>query len=269
MAKKFATIIFVLILGCVGLAKDIVGTNAPSLTIREWVTQSHPDVANLTGQVYVIEFWATWCHSCVQNIPHLIEFNDKYKDKGLTFIALSQDRSIDELRKFVQDKKINYSVALDNGSADNYSITGYPTIVVVNHLGQIVWQGYPWDGGFEKAIKNALADAPKPILAGLDLGPFDNLRAPLSGGNEFAQAYYTVQSSQVSKEQTENAKFARQIISTIDNRIIQLIDEANRLRAQAPAKACAIYASIVAKYDGIEIVKPAKAAYLELKNTNK
>jgi thiol-disulfide isomerase/thioredoxin len=146
-------------------AGDLVGKNAPEITIREWITSDPPDVKNLQDRVYVVEFWATWCAPCRENVPHLIKLADKYRENGVLFIALSADKSADTVRKFVRKKGINYNVAIDNGSADIFAITGYPTAFVVNHKGKVVWQGIPRENKFEDAINKAIKDAQPPLVA--------------------------------------------------------------------------------------------------------
>lgn len=156
------------LLASVVRADNLVGKNAPDIVIREWVTSNPPDVKNMANKVYVLEFWATWCSPCVRNIPHLIKLTDKYKNKGVEFISLSQDKSEKELRKFVKKKKINYHVAIDYGSTDLFKIESYPTAFVVNHKGLIVWRGSPSHLGFEKAITKAVAAIPASRFAKAD-----------------------------------------------------------------------------------------------------
>jgi thiol-disulfide isomerase/thioredoxin len=256
--------LFLLLLSTVSVS-GLAGKSAAEITIREWVTENPPDIQSLSDRAYVLEFWATWCHSCVQNIPMLKNINDKYQDKGLTFIALSQDKSIEEVRRFVRDKGIDYNVAIDNGTSDWFGIRGYPTVVVVNHDGKVAWQGYPWSEEFAKAIDKAVSAAPTPLLAGIDLGPFRHLREPLWGGAGFAKAYRKIEARTNNQKQPEISVQARQILLIIDKRISRKISKADQLCRTDPVQAYKIYADIMAKYDGIKVVEPAKAAYFELK----
>ena len=164
-AWKFVVFLeFVLLCGSCW-AGDLVGKSAPEIAIREWITSNPPDVKNLQNRVYVIEFWATWCAPCRESVPHLIKLTDKYRENGVLFISLSADKSADTVRKFVRKKGINYNVAIDNGSADGFAITGYPTAFVVNHEGKVVWQGMPQENKFEQAINKAVKDAQPPLVA--------------------------------------------------------------------------------------------------------
>jgi thiol-disulfide isomerase/thioredoxin len=242
----------------------LVGKDAPELSIRQWITGNPPSMTSLKGSVYVVEFWALWCTPCVQNVPEMIALCDKYKDRGLKFIALSQDRSARKVRRFVRQKGINYHVAIDNGTADWFGVKGYPTVVVINHLGHVVWEGYPWQTAFEKAIIRALDSASAPLLAGIDLGPFGHLRKQLSGGEGFAKAYGEIKICAQNKEWPESSA-AERILKTIDKRISEKISKAKRLQTEDILSAYRTYEDILAKYGGIDAVMPAKAAYLELK----
>jgi len=250
-------------------AETLVGKNAPGIIVQNWITENPPDVENLAGKVYVVEFWATWCRPCVQNIEHLIKLTDKYKDKAFELIALSQDKSADKVRSLVLKKQINYHVAIDKGTVNWYGVRGYPTVFVVNHIGKVLWQGYPWSQDFEKALEKALSAAGPQIVAGLELGPFSNLKKPLMGGKDFAKAYRKIESQARNTDKAKEAVYAKRIVETIDSRISQKITKAKQIQKNDPVTAYALFADIVRKYDGIEVVKPAKAAYLELKKKKK
>lgn len=265
-ARNFVFFWGVVLLCGTCLAESLVGKSAPDITIREWITENPPNVRDLTGRVYVVEFWATWCSSCVKGIPHLIELYSKHGDRGLEFIALSQDKSAESLRRFVREKGINYHVAIDNGTANWFGIRGYPTLVVVNHQGKVAWQGYPWSPEFEEAIEKAMGAAPPPLLTGVDLGPFCYLRKHFFGGRGFAKAYREVESCAADKKRAEKSAVAKKIIQTIDRRISEKIRRADNLRATDLLGAYNIYADIVARYGGIKATEPAKAAYIELKD---
>ncbi len=140
-------------------AKSSSSRTAPDITIRKWMTENPPDVKTLEGKVYVVDFWATWCHSCVEGIEDLNKINKKYSDRGLVFMSLCQDKSPDTIDQMIREKNINFHVAIDHGTADWFEVKYYPTVAVVSHDGKIVWQGKPWDKKFVKAIDTAMKAA--------------------------------------------------------------------------------------------------------------
>lgn len=141
-------------------AKSSASRTAPEIIVRQWMTANPPDVKNLKGRVYVVDFWATWCHSCVEGMEELNKINEKYSDRGLVFMSLCQDKSPETINRMIDEKNINFHVAIDHGTADWYEVKYYPTVAVVDHEGRIIWQGKPWDKKFVKAIDKAISAAP-------------------------------------------------------------------------------------------------------------
>jgi thiol-disulfide isomerase/thioredoxin len=250
----------------VNAADNLVGKKAPEFTLRKWVTANPPNTKRPEHKIYVVEFWATWCAPCVRNIPHLNELTEKYRSKGVEFVALSQDRSETVLRNFLKGKKINYYIALDNGTVDSYKVECYPTAFVVDHTGTITWRGNPASFGFEGAIKKAVASSPLPALAGVDLGPFKNQKEALRGGKDFAKSYSKIKAYADKKDRTEKSAFAKRIIKSINEWLEDRTERADKLKKTNPTAAYKIYASLVDNYDGIEAISSAKSAYLQFKN---
>jgi thiol-disulfide isomerase/thioredoxin len=135
----------------------LIQSQAPTIQLSEWITSPPPD---LTGRVYVLEFWATWCPPCVQSIPHMIELANKYKDKGVPFISVSVDRSSDPVKKMVASRGMTYHIGMDNGLSDKFSVSGIPAAFIIGRSGKIVWQGHPMSSGFEPALIKAINAVP-------------------------------------------------------------------------------------------------------------
>lgn len=246
-------------------AAGIVGREAPRMRISNWITPNPPTRANLEGKVYVIDFWATWCQPCVESIPHIIKLADKFRDKGVLFIGLSQDKSGGQVRNFIREKGINYHIGMDSGISKRFLFKGIPTAFVINHAGKVVWQGHPMSEEFEAAIAGALEAAPQPFLDGVELGPFEDFRLQLSGGRDFVKVYRRLK-SEAERSDSEDGEIAGEIIEAIDSRIAKKIEEAASLRESDPAAAFGLYRQIVKNYRGIEAAKPAVAAHDELRN---
>jgi thiol-disulfide isomerase/thioredoxin len=68
--------------------------------------------ASFKGKVVIVNFWATWCPPCRAEIPDLIALQDKYRDR-LQVIGISEDESsVDDVRRFVAEHKINYPIVM-------------------------------------------------------------------------------------------------------------------------------------------------------------
>lgn len=68
------------------------------------------DLASFRGKPMLINFWATWCPPCLEEIPYFVELVDKYKGDGLVVLGISTDDTADQLKPFAADLKMNYPV---------------------------------------------------------------------------------------------------------------------------------------------------------------
>ena len=91
------------------------------------------------GQVVLLDFWATWCTPCREEIPHLVELQNKYRDQGLAIIGVSMDDSPDPVREFYQQFKMNYPVVMGNADiGERYGgVLGLPIAFVIDRDGRI------------------------------------------------------------------------------------------------------------------------------------
>src|SRR5437899_2622437 len=68
--------------------------------------------ADWKGKVVIVNFWATWCPPCRAEIPDLVALQDKYRDQ-LLIVGISEDEGpVDEVKQFVADQKMTYTVAM-------------------------------------------------------------------------------------------------------------------------------------------------------------
>ena len=114
------------------------GQPAPPVKVTTTSGQS-VTLANYQGRVLLIDFFASWCHPCVESIPHLIELNRKYGKEGLNVLGLSLDEEKDELIDFISPKKLNYPVALANEELQiRYGLRSVPTLILIDKKGIVV-----------------------------------------------------------------------------------------------------------------------------------
>jgi thiol-disulfide isomerase/thioredoxin len=147
------------------------GDPAPALNPAKWL-KGAPIARFVPGQVYVVEFWATWCGPCKANIPHLTELAHQYKDRvaiaGISIWESTDPTDLAYLKKvenFVQQQgdKMDYHVAVDgpkNEVANAWMAAagekGIPASFIIGKDGRIAWIGYPANLG--EALQQVLAD---------------------------------------------------------------------------------------------------------------
>ncbi len=96
--------------------------------------------ADLHGKVVLVNFWATWCPPCREEIPELIELSSRYKDK-LQIIGVSMDDApASEVRQFAKQIGINYPVVMGSGAieAEYGGVPALPTSFIISPEGRVV-----------------------------------------------------------------------------------------------------------------------------------
>jgi thiol-disulfide isomerase/thioredoxin len=117
--------------------------------------------SDFRGHVLILDFWATWCAPCRIEIPHFVELQKQYGDKGLTVIGVSLDEQGPEVvKKFVKRLGVNYAIVVGNQKVvEAYGgVYAIPTTFVIDRQGRIVSEhmGYDDKEVFEKEIQSLL-----------------------------------------------------------------------------------------------------------------
>jgi len=125
------------------------------------------DLFSFKGEVIIIEFWATWCGPCKEEIPVLNQLYKKYRDKGLVVVGVSLDRKEpQEVKKFLDQLQIEYiNVIGDEEVLERYSqiaklgpIRGIPATFLIDRKGRICQRflGLTEKGVLEEALQPLL-----------------------------------------------------------------------------------------------------------------
>ena len=132
-----------------------------SFTLKD-ATNRDVRLAAYKGKVIVLDFWATWCEPCKQEIPGFVDLQARYGPKGLQMIGISVDDKLEQLQPYVAEYKMNYPVlqGLDHDEVQDAfgPIFGIPTTVVIGRDGTICRKhpGYTKKDVFEREIKALL-----------------------------------------------------------------------------------------------------------------
>lgn len=138
--KRTATLVILLafVIMTSGILSRAADNAAPHFTLTDLSGKSI-SLSDLKGKVIFINFWATWCPPCRQEIPDFIEFYNKNKDNGAVILGVSVDKSADKVRDFADEYQINYPVVMaTNEMVNDYRPGRYiPTTIIVDPSGMI------------------------------------------------------------------------------------------------------------------------------------
>ena len=121
------------------------GGPAPAFTLTA-LSGDQQALSQYKGQVVMVNFWATWCGPCRQEMPVLDQMYKKYKPAGFTLIGVSIDKEAPAVKELLARKPVSYPVLLDpaNQVSKAYHVAEMPSSVIIDRRGQIryIHRGY-------------------------------------------------------------------------------------------------------------------------------
>ncbi len=121
-------------------------------------------LSSLQGKVVVVDFWATWCAPCKEELPKLERLYRKYRGKGLVVVGVSVDRDAGKVRRFVEELGLTFPTIHDRGGqriAARYAPPRMPSTYVIDKRG-IVRHVH---GGYRRGDERRLEREVKALLA--------------------------------------------------------------------------------------------------------
>jgi thiol-disulfide isomerase/thioredoxin len=114
-----------------------------------------------SGQVVLLNFWATWCGPCVAEMPGMVNLQDRYRQQGFSIVGISVDEGGPTVvRPFVIRQKLNYQIVMSNGRVENDfgGIEFIPTSFLIDREGNLVDKliGFTSESDFEAKIRPLL-----------------------------------------------------------------------------------------------------------------
>lgn len=131
-----ASALLLSLVGCYsGSRPPRIGTPAPDFTVQDG--QTKVTLSQFRGQVVVLNFWATWCPPCVEEMPSLVEMQRRMKAKGITVLAVSVDVDESAYHQFVKDHNVNLLTVRDADQKSNslYGTFKFPETYVIDRNG--------------------------------------------------------------------------------------------------------------------------------------
>lgn len=144
VVTRLAVILAVLLGASTAWALD-PGARAPEIGLND--RDGHRvDLASMRGHVIVVDFWASWCEPCADEMPVLEALYTSLHAQGLDVVGVSQDSSAGNITSFLRRVHVTFPIVHDNGHAvaDRYHPSGMPTSFIIDRHGivRFVHRGY-------------------------------------------------------------------------------------------------------------------------------
>lgn len=124
-----------------------ISYQAPEISgIEKWFNSKPLKISDLKGKVVLVDFWTYSCINCLRTLPHIIELDEKYKNKGLVIIGIHApefdfEKNPQNVEKALKKFGIKYAVALDNNLTtwNNFNNRYWPAHYLINQNGEVVY----------------------------------------------------------------------------------------------------------------------------------
>jgi len=112
-----------------------IGGPAPDFTVQD--SDRSVSLNQLRGHVVVLNFWATWCPPCVDEMPSLVQMQQKMRDKGISVLAVSIDDDAGAYHKFLKDYRVDLLTVRDDHKQSSrlYGTFKYPETYIIDRNG--------------------------------------------------------------------------------------------------------------------------------------
>ena len=134
---------------------------APELGVEDNIGKQ-ANLRDYRGKVVVLDFWATWCHGCKEEIPWFSEFEHKYGKQGFAVIGVSlDDDGWKVVKPFIKTAAVPYRIVLGNDSISKaYEIGQMPDTFVIDRNGRIAatYVGMVDRDNLDKNIRELLSE---------------------------------------------------------------------------------------------------------------
>jgi peroxiredoxin len=146
MNKKILLLFFTILLICIPFSPSfgqyrpsVFSIPAPDFSLYD-IQGKMFKLSSQKGNPVVMFFGTTWCPACRADMPYYKALYEKYARHGLKFLYIDINESTKRVARFAKENSFPYLVLVDSdgGVANNYNITGVPTLILLNKQGNII-----------------------------------------------------------------------------------------------------------------------------------
>ena len=122
-----------------------LGNQAPDFTLPKANSSEQVTLSEINKESPVLlAFWATWCPSCMEEMPALNRLQETKTAAGLRILAVNIEEPRADVEEFIKKNNLKYPVLLDTGgkTANAYGLVGIPVVIYLEKGGEVLYYGY-------------------------------------------------------------------------------------------------------------------------------
>ena len=157
--KSWLAITTAVIMATSAVSAGLNQSSAPDFTLKS-NTGENLRLSEYSGEVVLINFWASWCGPCRQEMPLLSELHDKYRALGFTVLGVNVEADSRKARKLLQEQPVSFPVVFDSDSvvSKQYNVVAMPSTVLVDRDGKMRYLHKGYKPGLENVYQQQVRD---------------------------------------------------------------------------------------------------------------
>lgn len=115
-------------------------------------------LSELSGQVVMVNFWATWCGPCRQEMPHLEALHQRYSDLGFTLLGVNVEEDSSGADAFLAETPVSFPILFDpeNQVSELYNVVAMPSTVLIDKTGNMRYIHHGYKPGYENDYQSQI-----------------------------------------------------------------------------------------------------------------
>jgi peroxiredoxin len=156
MIKKAIVLVSVALASAIAAAAPVSGP-APSFELKARTGEA-VSLADLRGEVVMINFWATWCGPCRQEMPHLEALYQRYGSLGFTLLGVNVEDDPKGAEAWLAETPVSFPILFDseNEVTKLYDVVAMPSTVLVDRSGNMRYIHHGYKPGYENEYQNQI-----------------------------------------------------------------------------------------------------------------
>ncbi|UTA47894.1 TlpA family protein disulfide reductase [Simiduia sp. 21SJ11W-1] len=148
-----------LVFSSLSFATEPLSGPAPDFTLKSR-DGKNIRLSDLRGQVVMLNFWASWCGPCRQEMPLLDELSKRYSRAGFTLLGVNVEQDTAAGEKYLQDTPVNFTILWDPTSqvSKMYNIDAMPSTVMIDRDGNMRYLHRGYKPGYENDYKKQIKE---------------------------------------------------------------------------------------------------------------